>query len=78
MDKNQELNDQRPQQLSEDDGNLTEEVSYYTVDVEKAHVMSQQHHRLKDGVENIKAKDRHMWNQVKTVKNRRHHELPRG
>ncbi|CAE7561028.1 RE2 [Symbiodinium necroappetens] len=55
------------------------EVAYYTFDAEKARVMNKtQHFRVKEGVDGVKSKDRHMWNQIKPSRQRRHHELPRG
>ncbi|CAE7562382.1 RE1 [Symbiodinium sp. CCMP2592] len=71
-----EVNEEQP---GEPENVITEEVSYYTVDLEKSRVMSRaQHVKVKESVDNIKIRDRHMWNQVRPVKNRRNHELPRG
>ena len=58
---------------------MDKEVAYYTFDAEKARVMNKtQHFRVKEGVDGVKSKDRHMWNQIKPSRHRRHHELPRG
>ncbi|CAE7224139.1 RE2, partial [Symbiodinium sp. CCMP2456] len=55
------------------------DVAYYTFDAEKAKVMNKtQHARVREGVEGVKSKDRHLWNQVKPNKARRNYELPRG
>ncbi|CAE7536321.1 RE2 [Symbiodinium microadriaticum] len=61
------------------DSDAEKEVAYYTFDAEKARVMNKtQHFRVKEGVDGVKSKDRHMWNQIKPNRQRRHHELPRG
>ena len=55
------------------------EIAYYTVDSEPVRVMNKkQKSRVKDGVENVRAKDRHMWSQIKAPRPRRGLELPWG
>ena len=58
---------------------MSNEVAYYTFDAEKARVMNKtQHSKFKDGVDGVKSKDRHLWNQIKPSRQRKYHELPRG
>ena len=55
------------------------DIGYFAVDNEQPHVMSkQQHTRVKEGTAAVRARDRHLWSQVRPFRHRRSAELPRG
>ena len=55
------------------------DIGYFAVDSEQPHVMSkQQHTRVKEGTAAVRARDRHLWSQVRPFRHRRSAELPRG
>ncbi|CAE7219311.1 TY4B-J [Symbiodinium sp. KB8] len=55
------------------------DIGYFAVDAEQPHVMNrQQHARVKEGTAAVRARDRHLWSQVRPFRHRRTAELPRG